>query len=275
MEVKIGQFSTEDYLTLYYNCWPVQEAAPCAVYLHGLESHVGWFSNLAEFLESKNINVYAFDRRGSGLNKDSCKNFCFRYVLSDIKIFLDLVKKEHPYSRIFLIGLCLGGKIAVSFFSSYPDYVDGLVLVSPSLKNELKFSLSDKLSILFRPNSMLKIPVEDGMLTSNKKYLKYIGKDSMRLRYIPAQHLLEVAKMDRLVKDSSANMRIPVLVMLAGIDNMIDTDKVAGWFKKLPSSDKTLKVYKDYHHILTFEENADKVMQDIADWIWARNKERI
>lgn len=271
MEVKIGQFNTEDFLTLYYNCWPAKEEAPCVVYLHGLESHVGWFSNLAEFLKSKGINVYAFDRRGSGLNKDNCKNFCFRYVLSDLKVFLDLVKKEHPYSKIFLIGLCLGGKIAVSFFSSYPGYVDGLVLVSPSLKSRLKFSLSDKLSILFKPNSLLKIPIEDGMFTSNKKYLKYIGKDSMRLRYIPAQHLLEISKMDRLLKSASANISIPTLLMLAEIDNIIDTDKVKRWYKTLPSSDKTLKVYKDYHHILTFEDNADEVMQDTSDWIWARS----
>ena len=153
--MQIGHFETEDSLKLYFGSWPAGWDEPCVIYLHGLESHIGWFLNLAEFLNSKGINVYAFDRRGSGLNKNSSRNFSSRYMSSDLKIFIDLVKKDHPGSRIFLIGLCLGGKIAVDFFSYYKNCLDGLILISPSLKNKLKFSLLDKFSILFRPNHML------------------------------------------------------------------------------------------------------------------------
>jgi len=269
--VKAGQFTTEDDLKLYYNYWPAENGAAVAVYLHGLESHMGWFFNLAESLNSKGINVYAFDRRGSGINRDSCKNFCLKYILSDLKIFLDLVKKEHPYSKIFLIGLCLGGKIAVSFASCFQNYVDGLALISPSLKNKLKFSLFDILSILFRPNSMLKIPIEDKMFTSNEKCLKYVSKDPMRLHYIPARHLLEIVKMDRSVKDALNNLRLPVLLMLAGIDDIIDTASIKKWFKKLPSPDKTIKVYKNCYHLLTFEENANEIIDEAAEWMWKRS----
>lgn len=268
--MQVGQFDTEDSSKLYYDCWPARLDEPCVIYLHGLESHMGWFMNLAEFLNSKGINVYAFDRRGSGLNKGSSRNFSSRYISSDLKIFIDLVKKEHPKSRIFLIGLCLGGKIAVDFFLYNQDCLDGLILISPSLKNRLKFSLMDKLSILFRPNSMLKLPIEAAMFTSNERYLKYIENDSLRLRYIPAQHLLEIAKMGRHLKKASGNIRLPVLLMLAGMDEIIDTGGVRRWYEKLPSQDKTLKFYKGYHHLLTFEENAAEVMEDVAVWIKRR-----
>ncbi|MFA5085285.1 MAG: alpha/beta fold hydrolase [Candidatus Omnitrophota bacterium] len=265
--MQVGQFEAEDSSQLYYDCWPAGRNEPCVIYLHGLESHMGWFMNLAEFLESKNINVYAFDRRGSGVNKNSSRNFSSRYISDDLKIFIDLVRKDHPDSRIFLIGLCLGGKIAVDFFSYHKNCLNGLILISPSLENKLKFSLPDKLSILFRPNSMLKVPIKDEMFTSNEKWLKYIKKDSLRLRYIPAQHLLEIAKMGRHIKKASGNIRLPVLLMLAGIDEIIDTGGVKRWYKKLPSRDKTLKFYKDYHHILTFEKDASRVMEDIVVWI--------
>ena len=268
--MRVGRFETEDSSKLYYDCWPAGWDEPCVIYLHGLESHMGWFLNLAEFLNFKHINVYAFDRRGSGINKNSSRNFSSRYISSDLKIFIDLVKKDHPRSRIFLIGLCLGGKIAVDFFSYHQDCLDGLILISPSLKNRLKFSLPDKLSILFRPNSMLKVPIEDAMFTSNERYLKYIKNDPLRLRYMPAQHLLEIAKMERHLKKASGNIRLPVLLMLAGIDEIIDTDGVRKWYEKLPSPDKTLKFYKGYHHLLTFEENASEVMEDIAVWIKGR-----
>ena len=268
--MKIDQFDTEDGSRLYYDCWMGAKDAPCVIYLHGLESHMGWFSNLAEFLNSRDINVYAFDRRGSGLNKVSSRNFYSKNLAGDLKIFLDLVKKERRESRIFLIGLCLGGKIAVDFFYYYQNCVDGLILISPSLKNRLKFSLYDKLSILFRPNSMLKVPIKDTMFTTNEERLKYIERDALRLRYIPARHLLEIAKMGRHLKTASDNIRLPVLLMLAGIDEIIDTRSTLRWYERLPSRDKTFKSYKDYHHILTFEPKAAEVMEDIAVWIKRR-----
>lgn len=271
MDVRVGHFTTEDNLGLYYNFWPAKNGAPVAVYLHGLESHMGWFFNIAEELNLKGINVYAFDRRGSGLNRESCKNFCSKYILSDLKIFLDLVRQENPGSKIFIIGLCLGGKIAVSFASCFENYADGLILVSPSLKSKLKFSLPEILSILFRPNSMLKIPIEDRMFTSNEKHLKHIQKDPMRLHYIPACHLLEIVKMDALVKKALTGLKMPVLLMLAGIDKIIDTASIKKWFQALPSPDKTIKVYKDSHHLLTFEEGANEIIDEIAEWIWKRS----
>ena len=272
MDVKVGHFTSEDNLGLYYNYWPAgEDDAPCAVYLHGLESHMGWFFNLAEHLNSKGVNVYAFDRRGSGINKESCKNFCAGYLLSDLSAFLDIVKEEHPKSSIYLVGLCLGGKIAVNFASLHPDRIDGLILVSPSLKSKLKFSFKDILSILFKPNSMVRMPIEDHMFTSNEKYLKHIKTDPMRLHYVPARHLLEISKMDRAVKAASGNLRLPILLMLAGIDEIIDTKSISGWYRKLPSEDKTIRIYGNFHHLLTFEEDAAAVMDEISDWIWKRS----
>ena len=266
----IKSFHAEDGLDLHYKSWPSRDTiAPCVIYLHGLESHLEWFSNLAEFLNNNGMNVYAFDRRGSGINKDRFKNFR-EHLFSDLKLFIDLVRKEHPDSSLFLIGLCLGGKIAVNFFSSYPKLVDGLVLISPSLKNRLNFSIFDKLSILLMPNKSFKVPIEDRMFTANRKYLDYISRDPGRLRYVTGHYLLQVASLDGNLKNASRNIKLPTLLMLAGIDEIIDTDRVKRWFEKLPSSDKTIKVYKDYRHILTFEEKAGEVMKDIAGWIRMR-----
>ena len=271
MDVKVGHFDTEDNLGLYYNYWPARDDAPCVIYLHGLESHMGWFFNMAEHLNSKGINVYAFDRRGSGLNKESCKDFCCNRLSGDISMFLNLVKEEHPESKVFLIGLCLGGKIAVDFVNSHPHALDGLVLVSPSFKSKLKFPVADLLRILFKPNSMVNVPIDDRMFTSNEKYLKHIKNDPLRLHYIPACHLLEISKMDKSVKEASARIKIPVLLMLAGIDEIIDTGFAKKWLGRLPADDKTLSVYKDFYHILTFEKDPSKVMKEMSDWIWTRS----
>ncbi|MEA2081009.1 MAG: alpha/beta hydrolase, partial [Pseudomonadota bacterium] len=41
------------------------------VYLHGIESHAGWFAIAAGQLREQGFDVYCLDRRGSGLNREN------------------------------------------------------------------------------------------------------------------------------------------------------------------------------------------------------------
>lgn len=276
MEDQIRQFETHDKLKLCYRHWLSAKDAPCVVYLHGLESHMAWFSGMADFLNKVGINVYAFDRRGSGLNQRQRGHlYSYHYLFDDIKVFLDLVRKEHPKSKIFLLGLCLGGKIAVNFFLFYPDFVDGLILISPSIENKLKFSFLQKLDIIFssifRPKKMFKVPIEDHMFTANKTYQDFIKNDPLRLRYVTGRFYWEIFRMDLHLKKICHKIHVPVLVMLAGIDEIIDTESVNKWYDLVESKDKTLKLYKEYYHLLLYEENAGEIMEYIASWIQTRS----
>src|SRR5688572_1998102 len=40
------------------------EGGPVVLMLHGIASHMGWYSGIAEELQSRGISVYLFDRRG-------------------------------------------------------------------------------------------------------------------------------------------------------------------------------------------------------------------
>ena len=231
---------------------------------------------MGQLLNRQGFNVYAFDRRGSGLNQQSRGHlYNYFYLFDDIKIFLDLVKKDHPRSKIFLIGLCLGGKIATTFFLFHPDYVNGLILLSPSIENRLKFPLARKLAIvwcsLFAPQRKFSIPIEDRMFTDNPKYLQMIKDDPQRLKYVSARYFMEIFKMDLDLTHATRNIHVPLLVLLAGIDEIIDVEKVQKWFDKVSSSDKTIRVYKDNYHMLLFDESAPEIMQYIADWIQVRS----
>ncbi|MFH0731692.1 MAG: alpha/beta fold hydrolase [Candidatus Omnitrophota bacterium] len=275
MEDAIKKFRTNDNLELFYRSWKADKDAACVVYLHGLESHMGWFSNLAVFLNNGGFNVYAFDRRGSGLNRDQRGHvYNYRNLFDDIEIFLDLVRTEHPKAKVFLAGLCLGGKIAVNFFLYYPRAVDGLVLLSPSIGNKLKFSLLAKLGILlfglFKPQKEFKIPIEDNMFTANEKYIDFIKNDPLRLHYVSARYYLEIFRMGRDFKEATHNVSVPLLLLLAGIDDIVDVKAASSWFQQALSNDKTMKIYEGCHHIILFEERPEEIMQYIVDWIKVR-----
>ena len=77
---------------------------------------------------------------------------------------------------------------------------------------------------------------------------------------IPFRHTI---RLDCLVADLYDRFSPP-------IENRYNKEQIKKWFEELPSNDKTIKVYKDYRHILTFEEKAGEVMDDITNWIWMR-----
>lgn len=273
----IRQFAAKDYCKLFFRYWLAKKNGPCVIYLHGLESHSDWFINMAEALNACGYNVYAFDRRGSGLNQslgddpDSAK-----HIFDDLESFVKLVKKENPESKIFIIGLCLGGKIAVNAFLYIPNMIDGLVLISPAIKSKIGVNFFAQFSIVyssyFAPERLFRIPIEDHMFTANPKYLEFIRKDPIRLRYISARHLLDITLMDRALKRATENIKAPVLLLLAGIDDILDMGAVDAWFDSIPSPDKTKRTFNNCRHILTFEEKSQDVITCIADWIRSKSK---
>jgi len=57
-----------DGVRLHLLQWSGERPSPWAVvvYLHGIASHAGWFSETAAHLSDQGVTVYAPDRRGSG-----------------------------------------------------------------------------------------------------------------------------------------------------------------------------------------------------------------
>ena len=108
------------------------------------------------------------------------------------------------------------------------------------------------------------------MFTSNKEYLDFIKKDTMRLRVLTSRFFNEILRMEEEMSSVNHMIAVPVTVLLAGYDEIVDNEKVKEWFKKLESSDKTIKVFDDLHHVMPFEDNIDSLIDFITDWIKER-----
>ena len=269
---ELKQFTARDGTGLFYREWEGRKHKNVVIYLHGLESHMGWFMETGNFLNRKGFHVYAVDRRGSGMSQvnrghiDSYKTF-----LEDIKEMVELAREEHPGKRIYLMGLCWGGKIAVTFAAYHQDLIDGLILVAPAIRAKVTISLKAKIDVLFstlfRPRKLFGVPLEDHMFTKNPKYLDFIKKDDLKLKKVTARFFFETGKMDIHFKSIAHRIHIPVLVLLAGEDQIVDNQKVKKWFHEISSKDKTLKIYHDCYHSLQFEKEAKTITNYIANWI--------
>lgn len=247
------------------------------LYLHGIESHMGWFEDMAQKLKERGFCVWAFDRRGSGLSKEERGHVeNFKVLLNDIEDVINNIRKERPGRKIYLLGICGGGRFAASFAGYNPKDIDGLIFVAPAIKTKVSLSIKDKLDVLFssfiNPKKKIPAPLRDDMFTANRKYIDFIKNDTLKLHHLTARFYRELVMMDFLLSRRIFGLSIPVLSILAGDDDIVDNEKLTKWHNRLKTRDKTLKLYQGYRHFLPFEENAGEIADFIARWITDRRQ---
>jgi acylglycerol lipase len=271
MPGELKNYRAADGTDIYYRQWNSDSDRGVLVYLHGIKSHTGWFTDTADKLNQRGFTIYALERRGSGVNKTD-RGYVENYnvLIDDLKGALELIRKENPENKIYLMGLCWGGKLAVAFASLWQDMIDGLILVTPAIKARVDLTFPQKLDVLvsnfIRPRKLFNIPIEDELFTKNPKYLEFIKSDQMKLTKATARFFFETAMLDMYNNGAAPKITVPILLLLAGNDLVVNTVEVRRWFGKTSTNDKTLKVYEGSCHSLEFEDEAKELVEDITGW---------
>lgn len=265
-----------DGLTLNGCVWRNDTAKAVILFMHGIESHLGWFQDTGAALCEAGYTVYAIDRRGSGHSEGTPGHMgSFRDVVGDIRTFVDYVR-ESENSNLDLIGL--GLSLGSNFWSSYsilhPDSIDGIVMVGPGIKPRVGVSLGRRLWILghafLSPKTLFPIPIRDDMFTANPAFKTFLASDSLRRKTVTARFFLELLKMQRFLSTQAGRLQLPLHVILAGDDTIIDNDGVVRWVQKTGSERASILEYEGAYHSLQFElpggELASAIVAGIQDW---------
>ena len=77
--------------------------------------------------------------------------------------------------------------------------------------------------------------------------------------------------LDIAARRSLKAVRVPVLLLLAGRDRIIDNAKTREYFARLVSEDRTVIEYPEAHHTLEFEPDPTAVFADVAGWLRGRS----
>lgn len=285
---------------IQYSCriWRGEVGAPVILYLHGIEGHSQWFDNAADYLNQKGMTIYAPDRRGSGLNaRDRGHMNSYRDYVGDINDMLRRISQEHTGHPIVVWGHCWGAKGAVlvcqdmektgkgkeaktraedMLSKGYP--VCGLVLTCPAIYSRLDFDMKKKLTIAFnhfmgdrRAMRKWEIPLTASMLTDNPVYMNYIEEDPLRLKEVTSTFFYESHKLTTLAQKAAPKLSLPILILQAGADQIVDVPKVEGWLEKTRSEDKSMRIFPDASHSLDFDETWFKeYMHLVSGWLLAR-----
>ncbi|MCA9434309.1 MAG: alpha/beta fold hydrolase [Candidatus Omnitrophica bacterium] len=278
---EVRQLISKDGQAISYRLFPVESAKGVFLFIHGIQSHSGWYVESCGQLAESGFQVYFPDRRGSGLHEDQRGHIeDFHTLLDDISAFLDLIHTENPGVPVYLMGVSWGGKLALLYEATHPGEADGLILSTPGIVAKADLSFSDKLrvariSLAGEATAEVEyapIPLNDpGLFTDDPEWRDWISEDPSTLHNASLQFYRESIQIDAELRKGPIDSKVPILVQLAGRDEIIDNEGLRNYFEKFltPECRSRLKIleYPKARHTLEFEPNSKEIIGDLLTWV--------
>ena len=263
----------DGYRSSFY-CWDGRgDARDCLLYLHGIESHGGWFTQSASLVNSQGWPVVLAERRGSGHNsEDRGHAGSYRQLLSDVFCAVRYCHHRWPSSRVHLAGVSWGGKLALAAALKRPEFFASLTMIAPGLFPRVSLPGKQKLAVLFkhlvRPKAMLPVPLEDaGLFTDNAERVRFIEQDELRLGRASVGFFWASYQLDRLIKRKGGRLAVPAHLLLSGQDRIIDSAKTRAWFEGCAGPEKQVSEFPDSAHTLEFAADNSGFLEAFVGWL--------
>ncbi len=274
-------YTTRDGQRLASRVWRTDESPQArVVFLHGITSHGGWYDQVARYLAGAGFDVHFLDRRGSGLNPQYPGDVDdWRTWLSDVASYLDHIRTSDAVPSAprrlptLLCGISWGGKLAVAVARRHAALVDGLALICPGLYSPFSPSLFKRAVLATRAparlqNRRLQVPLRQAALfTNSPRWQRFIDRDPLALRRITWRFAQQDQRLTRFARGSDTFLHLPLLMVLAGEDRIIDNNRTRHFFGQSPARRKVLIEYGGAGHTLEFERDPLTYFEDLADWL--------
>jgi alpha-beta hydrolase superfamily lysophospholipase len=253
---------------LNYREWFVPDASEVLVYLSGMQSHSQWFNEAGDYLASLGYNVYALDRRGSGLSAGMRGHTYSPFEwIADLYNMIEFARAKNPGKKIHLMANSFGARIAMTFAVAFPHNIDSLILESPATNMQVSLDSGVMVEVQRRNREYFPTPLHDELFTHDPAKLAFIAQDKLGLGGITANvyKFGDLLNTGNLMPQSMARLSMPVLVLVSLDDKIIDPPAViSGVYDRLT---KKLLTYTGVDHFLLFTDKHIEVLDAIDQWI--------
>ena len=269
----------DGYCTSVYIHRPPGAASSAVLYVHGIQSHPGWFFGSAAHLARRGQAVFQVTRRGSGDNPSSGRGDAASapQLLDDIDAAWDFAAEASGAQALHLLGVSWGGKLLAAYACSRPraKAAKSLTLVAPGIVPRVDVSLATKLKIaaalVLRPRRQFEIPLSDvELFTDNEQMRDYLRSDAHRLHRATARFLRASRRLDLMLRRCPrGRLGVPTTLILARRDRIIDNAATRAAVERLTGGSAVVREL-DGAHTLEFEADPGGFYEVLAEALDSR-----
>lgn len=272
MDTADGCLKTADGLKIFTRQWETPNPRALCLVAHGLGEHSGRYETLAKDLNRRGLCVWAMDHRGHG-RSEGCLGDCgsIGEFVEDLHPWIQVAEKQFPRLPRLLLGHSLGGLIALTYASRYPQMIRAVAVSSPALRlaqepPRLKEMLAENLARI-----LPKTPVPNGVnprfLCRDPQVVADYERDPLVHRTLTARCAIALRQA---IKESSAlagKLTIPCLILQGGEDRICDPQAAMEFAAAASRAPVVLRRYDGLYHEVFNEPERGRVIQDLTDWI--------
>ncbi len=268
-----GQFAGHGGLRVYWQAWlPDGGASAAVIVAHGYGEHGGRYGNLVDRMVPPGFAVYAPDHRGHGRSEGPRGHVDrFAEYVTDLHALRVRVEEEHRGKPLFLIGHSMGGLIAAHYLLTHSSGLAGAVLSSPALAlakepPRLLRWLGRVLSWI-APRTSFQSDVDPMVLSRDPSVGLAYASDPLVHRRVTARFFTELARAMRDALARAGEIRMPILVLQAGDDRLVDAAFTERFVAAVGSEGKVFRLYPALFHEIFNEIDRDHVFADLERWL--------
>jgi alpha-beta hydrolase superfamily lysophospholipase len=248
-----------------------------ALLVHGLGAHSGWFEAFGRQLKVRRVYAVSFDHIGFGKQKEHGFSG-YTDWLDDLVAVYDYLRETNPNKPIYLCGNSMGALL--SLVATEHIEPDGLVLLSPGFDGApqtftMAYRVLTVVKALLRPDMEVTLPYNAELVSRDLPTRVWITNDPEGRFSVPGKMLLALLKLSNAVKHKARTVKMPVLMLTAGMDQIINTAVNVAFFEKLTAPAKRAKVYDEAFHDLMFDPVIDEVADEVVHWMSEHTLEKL
>lgn len=168
----------------------------------------------------------------------------------------NMLELHRQCDQVFVMGLSVGGCLALRLAEEYDDEISGLVLVNPSL-------LTKRLDRFLLPALRLAVPTWAGVASDIKK------PGSVELAYdrLPVKAAYSLSKLWLTTRTDLAKVTQPILLFRSTQDHVVEPDSSALLQEKVSSTDVREVLLEDSYHVATLDNEASTIFEGSVEFV--------
>jgi alpha-beta hydrolase superfamily lysophospholipase len=249
------------------------DADRALVLVHGMSEHSQRYEHVARVAVECGWNVIVPDLRGHGHSggTETHVNDFAEYVADLQQIVESLGLRPE---RTAFVGHSMGGLISARFAQTFQEKMAALVLLSPLLRLEVSvpplLMAFGKVVSYARPTMRFHRPIDPTFTTRNPEALQRRLQDPLLHQSLTAAWFFAMRSALRAVWRQARQLTVPLLLLQAGTDRIVDAAAAQPWIEQVGSSDKSLRVFPEHYHELLNEHDWPQTWAGILDWLETR-----